>query len=263
MNAPFVVGIDLGTTNSALAWVDAAVAEEQVRIQVQEIPQLVNVGEPGRRTLLPSFLYVPGDVDFPAGSTSLPWDPAPAFVIGELARKRGAENPAHAKFCHACGAPQATGPVPCKRCGKPNDAKARFCVHCGAADPASAVTPTEQRATARRSPRLAAGALLVVAGVAGGAWWAGSRSGESGTPAATAPVQAPAVNATNGDDVVTRGVEAGRIGEEKLRAAGDRLATERLQQRRAVEPAFARLAERGERKPAGGQPRKALAQLLG
>lgn len=108
----------------------------------------------------------------------------------------GAENPAHAKFCHACGAPQATGPVPCKRCGKPNDAKARFCVHCGAADPGLAVTPAEQRATARRSPWLAAGALLVVAGVAGGAWWAGSRSGESGTPAATAPLQAPAVNAT-------------------------------------------------------------------
>ena len=45
------------------------------------------------RTLLPSFLYVPGEVDFPAGSLGLPWDDAPKFVIGELARKRGAENP--------------------------------------------------------------------------------------------------------------------------------------------------------------------------
>ena len=45
------------------------------------------------RTLLPSFLYIPGDLDFPKGSLSLPWDAAPEFVIGELARKRGAESP--------------------------------------------------------------------------------------------------------------------------------------------------------------------------
>ena len=51
------------------------------------------------RTRLPTApcclltLYVPGEVDFPAGSLGLPWDDAPKFVIGELARKRGAENP--------------------------------------------------------------------------------------------------------------------------------------------------------------------------
>src|SRR5262245_20727173 len=46
------------------------------------------------RTLLPSFLYAPGELDFPKGSLSLPWDDDPQFVTGELARRRGAENPA-------------------------------------------------------------------------------------------------------------------------------------------------------------------------
>src|SRR5262245_25382711 len=45
------------------------------------------------RTLLPSFLYAPGDLDFPKGSLALPWDDQPQFVTGELARRRGAENP--------------------------------------------------------------------------------------------------------------------------------------------------------------------------
>ena len=43
--------------------------------------------------LLPSFLYLPGEADFPAGSLALPWEPAPSRIAGELARKRGAENP--------------------------------------------------------------------------------------------------------------------------------------------------------------------------
>jgi len=94
MAAPlrFVVGIDLGTTNSALAWVDTA-AEEAAGIRVQDIPQLVNPGEVAPRPLLPSFLYMPGESDFPPGSLALPWDPSPTQVVGEVARRRGAENP--------------------------------------------------------------------------------------------------------------------------------------------------------------------------
>jgi hypothetical protein len=87
----FIIGIDLGTTNSAIASCD--VANESAQIAVSPVPQLVNPNEVADRTLLPSFLYVPGELDFPAGSLALPWDPDPQFVIGELARKRGAENP--------------------------------------------------------------------------------------------------------------------------------------------------------------------------
>ena len=91
MESEFIVGIDLGTTNSALSY--CAAADESGQIAVENIPQLANPNEVANRTLLPSFLYVPGEVDFPAGSLGLPWDDAPKFVIGELARKRGAENP--------------------------------------------------------------------------------------------------------------------------------------------------------------------------
>src|SRR6202050_2970031 len=93
LTAKYIVGIDLGTTNSALARCDATAAEEESRIEVRGIPQLVNPNEVAERTLLPSFLYIPGEFDFPKGSLALPWEPEPKLVIGELARKRGAESP--------------------------------------------------------------------------------------------------------------------------------------------------------------------------
>jgi len=93
LDAKFIVGIDLGTTNSALAYCEFGAESEAPRIDISPIPQVVNPNEVADRTLLPSFLYIPGDLDFPKGSLSLPWDAEPQFVIGELARKRGAESP--------------------------------------------------------------------------------------------------------------------------------------------------------------------------
>jgi molecular chaperone DnaK (HSP70) len=94
LDAMYIVGIDLGTTNSALARCEAAVAEENGRIDIQRVPQLVNPNEVADRSLLPSFLYLPAGTDFPKGSLALPWEEQPRFVIGELARKRGVESPA-------------------------------------------------------------------------------------------------------------------------------------------------------------------------
>ena len=93
MTPRFVVGIDLGTTNSALASVDPS-ADPPAAVQPQDLLQIVNPGEVALRPLLPSFLFMPGAVDFPAGSLALPWDASPAAVVGEVARARGAENPA-------------------------------------------------------------------------------------------------------------------------------------------------------------------------
>jgi hypothetical protein len=56
------------------------------------IPQLANLGEVREEDLLPSFLYLSGSSDFPAGSLALPWDADRDFVVGQLAQKRGAEN---------------------------------------------------------------------------------------------------------------------------------------------------------------------------
>ena len=93
LDTRYIVGIDLGTTNSALAQFDTAAAEGEARIAVEGVPQLVNPNEVEERTLLPSFLYVPGEMDFPKGALALPWEREPQVFAGELARKRGAENP--------------------------------------------------------------------------------------------------------------------------------------------------------------------------
>src|SRR5579871_2401352 len=54
------VGIDLGTTNSALAWVDPGEAEDLnfPPIHIFEVPQLVAPGRIEPRRTLPSFLFL-------------------------------------------------------------------------------------------------------------------------------------------------------------------------------------------------------------
>jgi hypothetical protein len=115
LDSEFIVGIDLGTTNSALAYCEKTDGLESAPIEVDGIPQIVNPNEVAERTLLPSFLYIPGDLDFPKGSLSLPWDATPQFVIGELARKRGAESPgrlvASAKSWLSYAAANRTAPI--------------------------------------------------------------------------------------------------------------------------------------------------------
>ena len=86
--ARYSIGIDLGTTNCALA---AAELSEETEVRVAAIPQLVNANEVAAEQLLPSFLYIPGERDFPPGSIALPWDDTPRFVTGKLAQRRGAE----------------------------------------------------------------------------------------------------------------------------------------------------------------------------
>jgi len=112
--AKYIVGIDLGTTNSALARCDAT-ADDESRIEIRSILQLVNPNDVAERSLLPSFLYLPGEFDFPKGSLALPWDAEPKVVIGELARKRGAESPnrlvASAKSWLSYAAVNRTAPI--------------------------------------------------------------------------------------------------------------------------------------------------------
>src|SRR5262245_36162616 len=113
MAAPrFVVGIDLGTTNSVLAFVDTT-AGDDVRPQVLAVPQLVKPGEVGERSRLPSFLYLPVPGEYPPASLALPWGRA-EHVVGKLARARGAEVPgrvvASAKSWLCSFGADATGP---------------------------------------------------------------------------------------------------------------------------------------------------------
>ena len=104
----YIVGIDLGTTNSAVAYVDRTAPEpENRRIRFLDVPQLVSPGSVSNRNVLPSFLYLPGAYELPPGSTALPWDMERDYAVGEFAREQGALVPgrlvASAKswLCHA------------------------------------------------------------------------------------------------------------------------------------------------------------------
>ncbi len=95
MEPRYIIGIDLGTTNSALSYVENRPDADPFalpKVELLAIPQLVNPSEVRDENLLPSFLYIPGATDFPAGSTALPWDPQPETIVGRLAQKRGVEN---------------------------------------------------------------------------------------------------------------------------------------------------------------------------
>jgi molecular chaperone DnaK (HSP70) len=86
------VGIDLGTTHCALAF--CALADEAAGPETFAVPQVVHAGEVAPRPLLPSFLYLPSEVELPAGALALPWDAGRAYAVGHLAREHGAKVPA-------------------------------------------------------------------------------------------------------------------------------------------------------------------------
>jgi hypothetical protein len=102
----YLIGIDLGTTNCALAYVDTR-GRFAGKLQTFLVPQLVAAGEVKERELLPSFLYLPGAHDLPPGSCALPWDQERTYAVGEFARNHGARVPgrlvtsAKSWLCHA------------------------------------------------------------------------------------------------------------------------------------------------------------------
>lgn len=95
MSAPlFSIGIDLGTTHCALAYVDIGASDgEKTSYGVLDIPQLSAPGAVESLPLLPSFLYLPHEAELAEGDLSLPWSSTQDFAVGELARSRGALTP--------------------------------------------------------------------------------------------------------------------------------------------------------------------------
>jgi len=104
--SPFIVGIDLGTTNCAVAYVKTDSGQEE-NIQVFNILQLVSEGNLSHLPLLPSYLYLPSPHELLQENIRLPWDSEINFVVGEFGKKLGAQVPARlvssAKswLCHA------------------------------------------------------------------------------------------------------------------------------------------------------------------
>ncbi len=89
--ARFIIGIDLGTSNCAVAFTEPA-ARAEAKVVDFAVPQLLRPGELTSRPLYPSVVYLPLDGEFPAGSLALPWA-SPENATGELARWQGGRAP--------------------------------------------------------------------------------------------------------------------------------------------------------------------------
>ena len=94
MPSRYLIGIDLGTTNSVVAYIDTQeVADIGFPIHVLPVPQLVGHGEVRTLPVLPSFLYFPTEDEVSAGTVSATWNEDPPMVTGVLAREQGALVP--------------------------------------------------------------------------------------------------------------------------------------------------------------------------
>ncbi|MBV8675013.1 MAG: Hsp70 family protein, partial [Acidobacteriaceae bacterium] len=92
--SPYLIGIDLGTTNSVVAYVDTQqTPDPESQIHVFPIPQLASQGEVRTLPALPSFLYFPTKEELATGGVSATWDEDPPMVTGLLAREMGALVP--------------------------------------------------------------------------------------------------------------------------------------------------------------------------
>ncbi|MDQ3366286.1 MAG: Hsp70 family protein [Myxococcota bacterium] len=83
-----IIGIDLGTTNSAIG-----VAGDDQPARAMPINQVVGPGEVAERSTLPSFLLLPSEQEVPSAQLQLPWSGPMRYTVGTFARERGAELP--------------------------------------------------------------------------------------------------------------------------------------------------------------------------
>ncbi len=105
MSAKYSIGIDLGTTNCVLAYAPLDVERPEVRTLL--VPQIVAQGTVEALPSLASFLYLALEHETSGGSLNLPWANGTAQVVGEYARRQGAEVPdrtvgaAKSWLCHS------------------------------------------------------------------------------------------------------------------------------------------------------------------
>ena len=89
MKAIYSVGIDLGTTNSVVAYTPLSDAKAQV--ELLEVPQLTSAATVENRPMLPSFLYLAPEAE--RGGCDLPWAAGRDYAVGEMARRQAAAVP--------------------------------------------------------------------------------------------------------------------------------------------------------------------------
>lgn len=100
----YVIGIDLGTTNCAVSYVDVSALKEIMGkggdaqdknnlIKVFHVPQLTGHGEFTKVPALPSFLYIPGAYDISKEVLKHPWKKREDLFAGTFARDHGSKIP--------------------------------------------------------------------------------------------------------------------------------------------------------------------------
>ncbi len=89
--AKHILGFDLGTTNSVVAY--ASLDTERPEVKILDVPQLVSTGTIESRTMLPSFAYLANSNESGGGAFDLPWAEQRDFAVGEFARRQAAEVP--------------------------------------------------------------------------------------------------------------------------------------------------------------------------
>lgn len=88
----FSIGIDLGTTNCALASLDHESEESEVAKPFM-VPQLIDQSTTDPQSTLPSFLYHPTAHEDESGVFKLPWDTDAKLLAGVHARNQGEKTP--------------------------------------------------------------------------------------------------------------------------------------------------------------------------
>jgi actin-like ATPase involved in cell morphogenesis len=101
----YIIGIDLGTTNIAVTYVDL---DEKIRVAKPfKISQLCAPGEIDTNVLLPAFCFFPDKKLIPESSIELPWKNESDYSVGIYARNYGSAMPnrfissAKSWLCHA------------------------------------------------------------------------------------------------------------------------------------------------------------------
>ncbi|MBA3721297.1 MAG: Hsp70 family protein [Parachlamydiaceae bacterium] len=87
----YLIGIDLGTTNSAVSYVDTS--KKPLSIQLFSIPQFVSSGRVDSLFTLPSFCYLVSKEEWPPGSLRLPWKEETNTFVGQFAKNHGSRVP--------------------------------------------------------------------------------------------------------------------------------------------------------------------------
>lgn len=94
-NSKYIVGIDLGTTNCVVSYIDTQVDDEYEvpKTEILKITQVTDAGVVEELEHLPSFLYLPAKNELPVRSIDLPFKKDIDYVTGTFAGTRGSQVP--------------------------------------------------------------------------------------------------------------------------------------------------------------------------